>query len=282
MGPQMIALSTVQAADLYLVRLASAYPAGSVAAYSYAFLFIQVPLGLFGFGIAVVLFPTLSHYYNTGNLQAFRQTHALSFQVVLALTVPAALGLVLLGRHGVALVFERGAFDAEATSLVYSLLVPFSGLIVAQATLEMVVRGFHARYNTRGPMWGYLGWLGAILLTGTLFHRWYGLPGLGLANSFSYTLMLICLYWLYRQGYAALPERILARSLAGTVLATAGMALVVWLIVRLPYSNLTVVSASILIGGAVYLGLSVVLNRPMIRQFSLMFNRFPPQQVANT
>jgi peptidoglycan biosynthesis protein MviN/MurJ (putative lipid II flippase) len=108
------------------------------------------------------------------------------------------------------------------------------------------------------------------------------LPGLGLANSFSYTLMLICLYWLYRQGYAALPERILARSLAGTVLATAGMALVVWLIVRLPYSNLTVVSASILIGGAVYLGLSVVLNRPMIRQFSLMFNRFPPQQVANT
>ena len=75
-----------------------------------------------------------------------------ALRFTLFLTIPAAVGMMLLHEPLVRALFERGAFDTEATELVSSALLFYAIGLPAHAAIEILSRGFYALGNTRTPV----------------------------------------------------------------------------------------------------------------------------------
>ncbi len=266
MGPRIVTLGVIQFADLFIIRLASALPTGTTSSYFYGYQLMQLPQTLFGTAIALVVFPTLAELYNAGEIEGMRQTAARALGIIWTLTIPAAAAVILLGEPIIVLLLQRGAFDSEATALVYAVLVAFSVRIVSESTLEIVARLYYARHNTLTPMVTYLGWLavtvsGSYLLVGRL-----GVAGLAWATTVSFTLLAGALFEMNRRRLGGMGGRALQLSFLRALAATAVMALAIWLIGRIVTSPLLYLLAGAIVGGLVYLAVSWLLGGREVRE----------------
>jgi putative peptidoglycan lipid II flippase len=223
MGPRIVTLGTIQFADLFIIRLTSGLPPGSTSGYFYAYYLQQLPETLFGTAIGIVVFPTLAELYNAGDIERLKRTAMRALKVVWTLTIPAGALLVLLGRPAIALVLERGQFDAASTQLVYSVLVFFSVRVVAEATLEIVARLFYAQHNTLTPMYAAIVWLVVTVSLLYLFVDELGVGGLALATTVGFTVQSTLLFFLNRRALGSLGERSLLRSLGRALVGTAAL-----------------------------------------------------------
>jgi len=116
----------------------------------YATTLYQFPLGLVVTALSVAILPTLSEQA-LGRLAAFKQTLAEGIRLVLALILPAAIGLFALSPYIVALLFQHGQFtptDTRVTALVLRLFL--FGLPFA-AVDQMLIFASYARQDTLRP-----------------------------------------------------------------------------------------------------------------------------------
>lgn len=224
MGPRIVTLGTIQFADLFIIRLTSGLPAGSTSGYFYAYYLQQLPETLFGTAIGIVVFPTLAELYNAGEIERLKRTAMNALKIVWTLTIPAGALLALLGRPAIALVLERGQFDAQSTALVYNVLVFFSVRVVAEATLEIVARLFYAQHNTVTPMFAAIVWLAVTVSLLYLFVDDLGVGGLALATTVGFTVQSALLLYLHRRKLGSLDERDLLQTAGRALLATALLA----------------------------------------------------------
>lgn len=260
MGPRIVTLGTIQIADLFIIRLTSGLPSGSTSAYFYAYYLQQLPETLFGTAIGIVVFPTLAELFNAGQIERLKRTAMNALKIVWMLTIPAGAGLILLGRPAIALVLQRGAFDAASTQLVYSVLIFFSVRVVAEATLEIVARLFYAQHNTKVPMYAALVWLAVTVLLLYLFVDDLGVGGLALATTVAFTVQSTLLFFLNRRALAGLYEREMVTGLGRAVLATTGMSIVILLLGQLLGSGFLFLIAAGSTGVLVYLLLNRLLG----------------------
>jgi putative peptidoglycan lipid II flippase len=252
MGPRIVTLGAIQLADLFIIRLTSALPAGSTSGYFYGYYLMQLPETLLGTTIAIVAFPTLAELYNAGNIEALKRTAMTALRIIWTLTIPAAVALVLLGQPAIVLFFQRGAFDEASTRIVYSVLVFFSLRVVSEATLEIVARLFYARHNTLIPMFTALLWLVIHLgLAYALVGR-MGVGGLALASTIAFTVQSTVLFFWNRHQLGSLGERELLLTLGRAIVAAAGMALVILAVGRVVSGNLTFLASGAALGLASY------------------------------
>jgi putative peptidoglycan lipid II flippase len=121
MWPSLIAASGTQV-NVLLNSIFASYTPGKEAAttwLAYAQRLQQLPLGLFGVAVATVTLPMLSRLATDGITPEFRAALAKGMRLVLFLTLPCAVGLSLLAKEIVSLIFEHGrftAYDAEMTA----------------------------------------------------------------------------------------------------------------------------------------------------------------------
>jgi putative peptidoglycan lipid II flippase len=83
-----------------------------------AFRIYMLPQGLFSVAIATILFPTLSRFAARGAYDDLRRTMANGTRQILLLLIPSAAIMAVLAVPITRLVYQRGAFDTEATDLV--------------------------------------------------------------------------------------------------------------------------------------------------------------------
>ncbi len=99
-----------------------------------AFRIYMLPQGIFSVAVATVLFPTLSRMASRRDPGGMRRAVGIGMRQINLLLIPAAVFMIALSTPIVRLVFERGAFDAEATHLVsialfwFAFSLPFGGL----------------------------------------------------------------------------------------------------------------------------------------------------------
>lgn len=260
MGPRVIMLGAIQAADLIIIRLASQAPAGAVSGYFYAYTLMQLPETLFGTAIAIVVFPTLSELYNAGQLDALKRLALRALRIIWLLTIPSAVGLVLLGRPAVTFVLERGAFDAASTAIVAGILAYFSVRVVSEASIEVLARMFYARHNTWIPMFAYLGWFVVNAGLSYLLYEPLGVGGLALASTVAFTVLAIVLFILNRVTIGSLDERTLAVSFGRNVIAATGMGAAILAIDRIGLGTLPFLAVAGVAAVLVYFGLNRLLG----------------------
>ncbi|MBP9692030.1 MAG: murein biosynthesis integral membrane protein MurJ [Alphaproteobacteria bacterium] len=131
---------------------ASWLPTGSISYLFYADRLNQLPLGMIGIAVSTALLPELSKHVKMGNHEKVHHTQNRALEIALAITLPAAVGLVVLGGPLVALLFERGAFtsqDAQATGYTLS---AFAIGLPAYVLIKILSTQFFARRDTKTPM----------------------------------------------------------------------------------------------------------------------------------
>jgi len=151
-APAALAGGVVQV-NLLVGRQVASFFDGAVAWLSYADRLYQLPLGVVGIAIGIVLLPDLSRRLQAGDVAGGRDAFNRASEISLALTIPAAVALAVIPVPLVSVLFERGAFtqaDTVATALavaIYGLGLP---AFVLQKTLQPL---FFAREDTRRPFY---------------------------------------------------------------------------------------------------------------------------------
>jgi putative peptidoglycan lipid II flippase len=261
MWPRVITLGVVQAVDLIFIRLASQLPGGSISAYAYALLImVSMPKTLFGAAISTVVFPTLAEQHNRGDSPNLNRTMHRALQAVWALIIPGAVGLLALGEPAVAFLLQRGAFDARATTLVYTLLAIFALRLVAESTQDMLALPFYARHNTHIAMWISLGWMGLNISLSYLLVGPLGIHGLAWAATLAVVAATLTLYGLNRRVTGSFEEVRLGRSLGRILLACACMVGVILPLHWLALDMLPFLVIAMGLGGLTYLAVYAVLG----------------------
>jgi putative peptidoglycan lipid II flippase len=202
MAPAVLAGGVVQV-NLLVGRQVGSFFDGAVAWLSYADRLYQLPLGVVGVAIGVVLLPDLSRRLRGGDGQGGQDAVNRAAEFTLALTLPAAVALMVIPGPIVAVLFERGAFGA-ADSAATALAVAVYGAGLPAFVLQKVVSPlYYAREDTRTPfryavhamvvnavvavgLAPVIGWIAAAIGTSVagwvmLFQLWRGARKMGSA-----------------------------------------------------------------------------------------------------
>ena len=185
MVPTIIGLSIVQLNTIILTALASTLAEGHITALNLANRLVQLPLGVFGMGMSMVIFPVMARLAALGDMQEFGRTLSTGLRTVLFVTVPSAAGLVALGEPIVRLLFEVGAFGPDDTRTTAYALWFFSAGVFALSSVQVLTRAFYSLQDTVTPV--KIGLLSVVTNTGLslVFLRWTALQHGGLALAFS-------------------------------------------------------------------------------------------------
>lgn len=117
-----------------------------------AWLLVGLPIALLGQAVGQSAFPRLAAHVSAMEWSQMRRTLLRALVAVVALAVPALLGLLILGRPTITILFEHGKFDAAAGSLTYAVLVPYAVALPAYVMTEVITRGLIALRDTRTPL----------------------------------------------------------------------------------------------------------------------------------
>ena len=119
----------------------------------YADRIYQLPLGVIGIAIGVVLLPELARRLRSGDTAGVQSSQNRALEVSLLLTVPAAIALMALPHPVIQVLFERGAFEPDDTLATSRALMAFSAGLPAFVMIKVFSPAYFAREDTRTPMW---------------------------------------------------------------------------------------------------------------------------------
>lgn len=285
-------LPTVFGAAVYQINilvgtlLASLLPEGSVSYLYYADRLVQFPLGIFAIAIATAVLPSLSRQAAEADLVGVKDTFSHALKLVLFITLPAMVGLILLREPIIALLFKRGAFDAETTRLTATALLYYAAGLWAFSAVRIVVSTFYALQDTKTPVKMAVISVLANIVLGVILMQPLKHGGLALATSVASVLNLGLLVLALRKRIGAIGFKgmmgSIFKSCAGSVL----MGAVVWASAfwLLPTHNaggvelLVKLSASIVSGLVTYLAISFALNHRELAFILRLSKKEAPEQ----
>jgi putative peptidoglycan lipid II flippase len=201
---------------------------GPVSWLSYAFRFMQLPLGLFGVAMAAATLPSISRSAAAGRISEMRTTLSKALGVVFLLTLPSSVGLVVLGRSIIGAIYQHGRFepyDTEKTALALSF---YAIGLTGYAALKVVVPAFYALGNARIPMLVSVASI-AINYTAALALIRYahlGIAGLALSTSAVALFGFLVLFEILRRKIGGIEGRALMTQIAKVAAASTAMAIV--------------------------------------------------------
>ncbi|OIP82750.1 MAG: murein biosynthesis integral membrane protein MurJ [Rhodobacterales bacterium CG2_30_65_12] len=150
--PAALAGGVVQV-NLLIGRQVASFFDGAIAWLNYADRLYQLPLGVVGIAIGVVLLPDLSRRLRAGDEGGGRHSLSRAGEMALALTVPASVALLVIPMPLVQALFQRGAFTADDTAAT-AVAVQIYGLGLPAFVLQKVLQPvYFARENTRTPFY---------------------------------------------------------------------------------------------------------------------------------
>ena len=233
MGPRVLDLGVFHLTLLVTTNLASRLGPGNVSALEWGWDAMQLPETIIGTAFGLVAFPTLAELSSRGDLDGLRRTLGESLRAVIVLTVPAACGLILLGRPLLQLVYQRGAFDAAATQAVFTALQFYALGLVGHACLELSTRAFFAQEDTVTPLIIATGSAIGSIALGLALMGPLGHGGLALANSLVVSLEVVVLLYILRRRWGSVEGRetlylVLRVALSALVMSAALVAFIAW------------------------------------------------------
>jgi len=138
--------------NLVIGSIIASYIGGAVAFLYYADRLYQLPLGIIGVAIGVVLLPSLSRSLRAGDDVGALATSNRAIEFSLFLTLPAAAALMVIAVPILRTTFEHGEFKHSATLAVAPALMAYAAGLPAYSLTKVFQPGFYAREDTRTPM----------------------------------------------------------------------------------------------------------------------------------
>lgn len=238
MLPRLAGVAVVQLNFLVNTNLASRYSEGSVTGLTYGFTLMLMPLMLIAQAIATASLPTFSAQAALGKLDEMRNSLSTALRAVFMLSIPAAVGMILLRFPLIKVLYENGTtFTTESTELVAWALLWYTAGLVGHSAVEILSRAFYAMKDTRTPVVvGVIAMSLNIILSlilGPVFLRigWLAIGGLALANSIATGLESIVLLIILRKRLKGLEGRKIFQLLWKVLLSVLVMGIAIWWLV---------------------------------------------------
>lgn len=228
MIPALFGVSVSQINLLFDTFIASFLMTGSISWLYYSDRLLEFPLGLFGIAIATVVLPALSKKHVNDEGEGFAQTMDWGVRAILLLGMPAMLGLIVLAKPMLMVLFMRGAFDISDVEMAsYSLMAYGAGLLNFML-IKVLAPGYYSRQDTKTPVrYGIVAMVSNMVFN-IIFAIPFGYVGLAIATSLSALLNAVLLYrGLHKAGVykVALPTLIFFAKVA---LSTLAMGALLW------------------------------------------------------
>ena len=183
MLPGVGGLAVTQANVFVGTLLASFLAEGSIAALTYAFRLIQLPIGVVGVAIATAALPVMASAMARNAPGELRHSLRESLRLGLFLTLPAMAGLLVFRVPIIHVLLERGAFDRSATLLSADILAAYAAGLGFYVANRILAPAFYAMRDTRTPVLTASAAVGLNILASLLLMGPLGAPGLAAATA---------------------------------------------------------------------------------------------------
>ena len=232
MGPAIIGGAAVQVNVLVNTNFATSIPGGSgpVSWLNYSIRLMQFPIGVFGVAIATATLPSISRSAALKDMSEFRHTLAGSIRLAFLLTIPSTVGLIVLGRPIISLIYEHRAFGPTDTDHTAAALACYAIGLAGYAAIKILAPAFYALNDSRTPMMVSLlsmaiNFVMNWMLVGVLQER-----GLALSTSTVALMNFVLLYVVMQRRISGIEGRRTAITIAKILAASALMGVVCWFI----------------------------------------------------
>ncbi|MBB4005304.1 murein biosynthesis integral membrane protein MurJ [Aurantimonas endophytica] len=199
--------------NLFVGQAVASFKPGAVSILQYADRPYQLPLGMVGIAIGVVLLPELARALKAGHLREAQHTQNRSLEFALFLTLPAAVALFIIPEPIIRVIYERGAFDPTATPAVAAVLGIFALGLPAFVMIKVFSPGYFAREDTRTPMYVTLFSAGVNIVLSLALFPLLAEQGIAWATTIAGWLNAGLLFaGLYRKGLWEVDRQLVKRS----------------------------------------------------------------------
>jgi putative peptidoglycan lipid II flippase len=208
--------------------IASFLIGGSISWLYYADRLVEFPLGVFGIAIATVILPALSRKHVDAQPEAFSHTMDWGVRMVCLLGLPAMMGLMVLAKPMIMVLFMRGEFsstDVEQSSL--SLLAYASGLL-SFMLIKVLAPGYYSRQDTKTPVKFGIVAMVSNMVFNAIFAWFYGYIGLAIATSLSAFINMGLLYQGLHRANVYHLSRETVYFIVRVLVSGIGMVAVIW------------------------------------------------------
>jgi putative peptidoglycan lipid II flippase len=150
MGPATLGVAAAQVNLLVTTFLATEIP-GVATALTYAFRLIYMPIGIIGVSVATAAIPELARQASAEAYAGMRQTLSSGVRLMLMFAVPATIGLMVLAYPIVELIFERGQFGPDSTTLTSGALFYYGPAVIGYSIVKIASPAFYSLRDARTP-----------------------------------------------------------------------------------------------------------------------------------
>jgi len=229
MGPALITGGIMQI-NLLVGQIIASTEDKAISLLNFADRINQLPLGVIGVAVGVVLLPELSRSLKAGDFADAQHLQNRSLEFALGLTLPAAIGLMVMPAPIVSLLYERGEFTALDTHMTAAALAAFASGLPAYVLIKVFQPGFFAREDMKTPMWFSLASVIANIGLSLALFPVYGHVAIALATSLSSWLNVVLLAGTLWRRNDFRPSPVTWRRVAMIIFASAAMGAVAYLL----------------------------------------------------
>jgi putative peptidoglycan lipid II flippase len=267
MVPSMFSFAVTQINVLVDTLLATFLPEGSVTALRLGNRIAIQPLGIFAIAITTATLPALSEHAAKENRDRLLHDFAFSLKLIMAFLIPSTVGLVVLARPVVRVLFERGEFTAASTTLTVTAVIFYTIGLFAYGGVKSTVQAFYSVKDTVTPMKVAIFSMLLNIGLNLALIRPLKLAGLALATSLSAIVSFAILNIILKRRLGDIREREIWSASLRIALASVVMGGAMYVIARglEPlavglWGQLVQVCAASAVGLGVFLALSLALK----------------------
>jgi putative peptidoglycan lipid II flippase len=256
--------------------LASLLPGGSVTYLFYADRIMELPLGVFAIAIGTATLPSFSRHVVAGNIDELKSSISFSLRLILFLTIPAMVALMVLNLPIISVLFQRGAFNAQAAIYTSQAL----GLW-AYSVVRVFINSFYSLQDSKWPMKAAIITLIVNVLVSLALMYPLKHNGLALAVSIAAAVNVFTLSFVLRRKIGKFLDRSFYISIFKIVLSAISMAVAILLMdYFMPWdtsarfkTRLIYLISAVFVGAGVFFSCAFLLKSQEIHAFVNMLKR---------
>ncbi len=208
--PRMVGSSIYQLnafIDTFFASFTSIVGQGAIGALYFSNRLIQFPTALFGNALATACLPTMSRQAIKNDIVGLKNTLNVSLKTLLVFLIPSTVGLLVLSKPIVTVLFQRGEFDALSTQITSTALIFYCSGIFFYSAARVMTSCFYALKDTRTPVKVTFFCLLINAVLNLLLMKPLKVGGIALATSISSAANFFLLLYMLRQKIGAIGVR---------------------------------------------------------------------------
>ncbi|TAN31302.1 MAG: murein biosynthesis integral membrane protein MurJ [Actinomycetota bacterium] len=196
-----------QVALFWILAIAASSTPGTVSAYTYGYIFFQLPYGIASYSIMAAIMPELARSFSQGQLERYKKRLGMALRSSVTIMFPAAFAYLAISRPVLTLLLGHGAVNPNGVGLTTRALNGFAVGLPGFAGYLAVVQAYQSIKRTRIVFVLYLLENGLNIILAVTLHLRYGTYGLAISLSIAYSVAFLA-------GLATLVRNQLAPNLS--------------------------------------------------------------------